>query len=99
EDDISQSELSARVSVSQSTTIAALRKLEQQDLVTLTRDERDRRSIRVGLTEKGRSLKEEMLPRVEEINKILLHGLSDEEASELLRLLRKVGDNARANAS
>ena len=97
EDDISQSELAARVSVSQPTTIAALRKIEQQGLATLIRDERDKRSIRVSLTAKGRALKEEMLPKVEQINKILLRDLSDREVSELLRLLRKVGENALAN--
>ncbi len=97
EDDITQSELSARLSVSQPTTLAALRKLEQQGLITLTKDTEDKRSIRVALTKKGRALKEELLPQVEEINHMLLKGMKKKDIAELLRLLEIIGHNAQQN--
>ncbi len=97
EDNITQSDLSGWLSVSQPTTLAALRKLQRQKLVTLKKDKDDKRSIRVCLTAEGRALKEEMLPHVEEINYMLLKGLKKSEITELLRLLQVIGRNARQN--
>lgn len=97
EDNITQSTLSARLSISAPTTLAALRKLEREKLIKLTQDTKDKRSIRVTLTKKGRDLQHQLLPQVEEINHLLLRGLSKKEIAELLRMLEVVGRNAQSS--
>lgn len=94
EDELSQRELTARVGLRQPTTVAAVRTMERLGLVRLKRDGADKRKLCICLTEKGKSLREKLLPDVIELNeKIALRDFTDKEAAELKRLLSKMHRN------
>ena len=97
EDGVSQAALAERVGASQPTTLAALRKLAGLGLVALKDDRADRRKFRVMLTAKGRALHEVLIPRVAEINGVVLRGLSPSEVNELRRMLKLIQKNANAD--
>jgi len=73
-DGVSQREIAEMVGLTQPTAWAALRKLEAQKMVDLQPDSEDKRKVLVFLTDKGRSLEEVLLPRVEHINEVALGG-------------------------
>lgn len=98
EDDVSQASLADRVGASQPTTLAALRKLADQGLVVLRDDRADKRRLRVMLTPKGRALHAVLIPRVKEINAVVLNGLTAREVNELRRMLKLIQNNAKADA-
>jgi DNA-binding MarR family transcriptional regulator len=99
EDGVSQRVLADRVGASQPSTLAALRKLSDQGLVTILTDASDRRRQCVRLTAKGRALRGKLLPRVAEINAVALAGLTALEIAALRRMLARVQANAaRENA-
>jgi DNA-binding MarR family transcriptional regulator len=93
---ISQGDLAKRVNTSQPTTNAALRKLQEMGLVVLENDPDDGRRWTVNLTKKGRELEESVLPAMAEINRILMNGLTKEQASELRRMLQLLQANAES---
>ncbi|MEM8916973.1 MAG: MarR family transcriptional regulator, partial [Pseudomonadota bacterium] len=62
EDGLTQRELSYRVGMMEPTTVTALNGMERKDLVRRVRNPRDRRKINIFLTDKGRSLEDELLP-------------------------------------
>ena len=95
-DGVIQRELTEYVGLMQPTTVAALRSMQEQGLVRMEPDKTDRRSIRIFLTKEGRRLKPKLLPKVAEINKIVLNGVSTEDRSVFLRVLKKIHDNVAA---
>lgn len=97
EDGMSQREIADRVGMSKPTTLAALRKLERLKLVELKPDATDGRRVQVFLTKKGRALEGELLPNVEEINTIVLRGLTKADVKELRRMLSTIQANAAAS--
>lgn len=97
EDGVSQAALAERVGASQPTTLAALRKLAAQGLVALKDDRTDRRKFRVVLTAKGRALRSVLIPRVAEINGVVLRGLATHEVNQLRRMLKIIQKNAKAD--
>ncbi len=96
EEGLSQRELSMRVRTTEPTTASALRVLERNGLVRRIRNESDRRSINVHLTERGRDLKQELLPIVLEINTAAQEGLSPEEIRVVKRLTGRMRENVAA---
>jgi MarR family transcriptional regulator, organic hydroperoxide resistance regulator len=96
-DDISQRQLARRVCASPPTTLAALRVLRKKGFITFKNDREDRRRHRVALTERGRALRDKLIPRVAEINAIALSGLSKRDVEELRRMLWRVKENAERN--
>jgi MarR family transcriptional regulator, organic hydroperoxide resistance regulator len=95
-DGVIQRELTDYVGLMQPTTVAALRSMERLRLVRMEKDKTDRRSIRIFLTKEGRRLKTKLLPKVAEINKIALRGISKEDCELFLSLLKKIHGNAAA---
>jgi MarR family transcriptional regulator, organic hydroperoxide resistance regulator len=99
-DGISQRELTERVGVMQPNTVSALQTMLKAGWVTITRGEMDRRRTLVRLTPKGRRLMRRLLPEIREVVRpILLEGFSEREEAELRRLLNKVCDNVRRQAT
>ena len=97
EDGLTQKELSHRVDDLQPSSAAALRLLEQSELVRLEKDPRDKRKVRIFLTGKGRA-KRRVLREVEEVNeRIVLAGFSAEDASQLKDFLRRIRANVAAH--
>lgn len=67
-----------------------LQKLEKEGYVTKRPDEYDLRATRVTLTDKGRTLDEQMRKTIYEEDEIALSNLTDNERETLTRLLAKV---------
>ncbi|EDM67068.1 transcriptional regulator, MarR family [Moritella sp. PE36] len=90
EEGVTQSEISAKSKVENSTTTRTIDKLEKLGLVERRTDPNSRRSFRIYLTEQGLALKETLLPIPMAINKELLSSLEETEQKEMLRLLQKM---------
>ena len=90
EEGVTQSEISAKSKVENSTTTRTIDKLEKLGLVERRTDPNSRRSFRIYLTEQGLALKETLLPIPMAINKKLLSSLEEAEQKEMLRLLQKM---------
>lgn len=93
QDGISQGELSKRAATSAPTTMAALNKMKASGLVTVRDDPADGRRLIVSLTPKGRRLEGILLPRLAELNKVLMRGLKKSEVADLRRMLRVIQAN------
>jgi len=93
EEGLSQRELSRRVGTTEPTTASVLRLLEKNGLVRRVRNRRDRRTMNIYPTARGRTLKNELLAMAISINDIATAGLSDDELQTLKRLLRAVKAN------
>ena len=96
EEGLSQRELSRRVRTTEPTTVSALRLLERNGLIRRVRNTRDRRTINIFLTPKGRALEQTLVPGMFEMNRIATAGLSRAEVDEAFRLLVKMRDNVAA---
>ncbi len=93
---MSQRELSRRVGTTEPTTVSALRLLERNGLIRRQRNEKDRRTINIFLTETGSALKKDLLPYALEVNAVATAGLTPEEITQLRGILSKIRDNLAA---
>lgn len=84
------SELSQRMLRVNSNTTAMIDHLEAKGLVKREPDQKDRRVIRVKLTEAGEKLREKVVPKQNAFIRELLTPLTDFEATALTALLEKV---------
>lgn len=92
-DGVTQRELSQHLGAVEPTAVTALEQMERRGLVWRGRDAGDRRRRIVYLTEKGKELKNKLLPCAVEVNEIALEGFSAEEVQNLRHLLLKVKSN------
>ncbi|WP_019616904.1 MarR family winged helix-turn-helix transcriptional regulator [Psychromonas ossibalaenae] len=90
EEGINQSEIAKKSKVENSTTTRTLDKLVALGLVERRDDPHSRRAFRIYLTDKGRALKEVLLPIPVAVNQDLLNTLDDDEQKEMIRLLQKL---------
>jgi len=91
EDGLSQRELSQRVGMMEPTTASALNNMERKGFVRRLRNRADRRIVNVFLTERGRQLREHLLPLAAEVNRVALRDVSGEELMRLRAILTKLG--------
>lgn len=96
ENGLTQRQLSERVQTTNATTTNALRLMERDGYVTRQRDSHDRRTVRVFYTRKSRTLHDEILPFIGELNNIALQGLSHEQVSRARGLFTHIRGNLRA---
>jgi len=71
----------------------AVRQMQQLDLVTIAREQQDKRKRRIFLTGRAKALKRTLLPDVERLNDVALRNFTDQERAELSRLLAKLYRN------
>ena len=90
EDGLSQRELSARTGMGDNTTVSAMRSLEKLGAIRRIRDPEDARRRLVYLTTRGKRMQAQLLPLAVEVNTIAAAGLSDEELTELARMIHLV---------
>jgi DNA-binding MarR family transcriptional regulator len=88
--------LSERTSIEVSTLSRVVDGLEQRGLARRRREERDARSVRVGLTEAGAALTDRLIPVAREYELIATAGLTPGEIDLLKALLRRVYANMAA---
>mgnify|MGYP000185407002 CR=1 FL=1 len=74
----SQRELSEKVGIAESTTVAAIKVLERRGLVLSINEKSDRRRKNVILTEAGRDLVTALLPQARLVYMIAMEGISEE---------------------
>lgn len=74
-----------------STVSSALDKLQKQGLIHRSLDENDWRSIRVGPTEAGLALRDDVLATIEALNREFAASFAPEEWEALLSFLKKLG--------
>ena len=99
EEGLNQRQLSQRVGTTEPTTASVLRLLEKNGLVQRIRNKKDRRTINVFPTQKGRELKNELLNMAIGINEIASNGFSDHDLKEVKRLMRAMKTNLDADAN
>lgn len=85
-----QRELSRKVAIEDATMVRTLDRMEKDDLVRRERNLRDRREIRVFLTEKGWGLRDTLVPEAIAGNRVASRGLSEAEQRQLLDLLSRM---------
>lgn len=68
EDGLTQRELSRRVHVQETTTVAVIKEMESEGLIRRTRDRDDRRKYAVYLTPKGQRITKRLLPVAKSVN-------------------------------
>jgi DNA-binding MarR family transcriptional regulator len=93
EEGLSQRELSQRVGTTEPTTASALRLLERKGLVRRVRNRKDRRTINLSPTPKGRNLKNELLTMAIRINDVATEGLTPDDLAAIKRLMQAMKAN------
>jgi DNA-binding MarR family transcriptional regulator len=90
EDGLSQSELSARSQIDRTTMGGIIDRLEKEGLVSRADHPDDRRAFQVFLSEKGRTLEEELSAAANHVLERVNAPLTLEEQKTLIRLLQKI---------
>lgn len=97
---IDQATLAGLIAYDRTTITGVVDRLMQKGLVERMVSDRDRRARVLRITEEGLRVLQEVEPAVEKAQRIMLDGLTGDEAEEFLRLLRKattaVNDLSRA---
>ena len=89
----SQRALSEAVGTTEPTTASVLRMLEKNGLIRRTRNQQDRRTINIFLTENGLEIKRELLLMAMGVNETATRGLSQHDIEEIKRLMRAMSAN------
>jgi DNA-binding MarR family transcriptional regulator len=87
-------EIGAKMMVTVSNLTGIVDRLEEKKLVSRKRDERDRRVVRVVLTEKGAKLYKSTIPLFEKSISAIFAALDKIQQKELSALLRKLNHDA-----
>ncbi|MBY5941790.1 MarR family transcriptional regulator [Halomonas sp. DP5N14-9] len=95
---LTQRELSEQAGVMEPTTFTALKAMEAKGLIERRQLNGNRKNIHIYLTQKGRDLKEILVPLAEEVNDIAIQGVDDDDLRATRRTLLKIISNlAEAN--
>jgi DNA-binding MarR family transcriptional regulator len=91
-DGISQAELARVVAIEPPTMVRTIDRMVRDGLVTRDRDPADGRISRINLTDRGRSLRDQLVPMAVAVNAANLGRLTAGEGRTLRRLLAKLVD-------
>jgi DNA-binding MarR family transcriptional regulator len=91
-DGMTQAELSRVVAIEPPTMVRTIDRMVRDGLVTRERDPRDARISRIMLTDRGRSLRDELVPKAAAVNAANLQRLTPQEGRTLRRLIAKLLD-------
>lgn len=89
-DGMSQAELSREIAIEPPTMVRTIDRMVRDGLVTRVPDPADRRVTRINLTERGRALRAELVPKAAAVNARNLGRMTEREGRTLRRLLRKL---------
>ncbi len=90
---LSQRKLADEMGITPPSMTVALKKLESRGFILKEADERDQRSFRICLTDKGKECMEEIKEIAKDIEILLLKGISDEEKMFMKRLILEMRKN------
>ncbi len=86
---VDQITLAGLIAYDRTTITGVIDRLVQKGLVLRETSSRDRRARELKVTDEGRKVLRKITPAVEAAQRTMLRGLTDKEAAELMRLLRK----------
>jgi MarR family transcriptional regulator for hemolysin len=86
----SQKDLCEMVGVEQPTLARTLQRMKRDGLIKIIKDKKDKRIVRIFLTEKGRELESDMKIEFDIIKDDILHDLTEEEQECLDKMLNRV---------
>ena len=89
-DGLSQAELARMVAIEPPTMVRTIDRMARDGLVTREPDPADRRITRIYLTDRGRALRDVLVPRAVAVNEANLARLTKSEGQALHRLLAKL---------
>ncbi|MBI4303025.1 MAG: MarR family transcriptional regulator [Chloroflexi bacterium] len=93
---LSMNELSKAMSVDNSTMTRMVDQLVDKGLVYRKPDEKDRRLVRIGLTEKGKELHRDLEAELENFYQAALDGISEEERLGIIHSLEQLNNAIKA---
>lgn len=93
QDGRNQEEISEKLKIDKGTTARALKKLEEQGFITRVKDEYDKRSNKVYLTNKAKEIRENVFDVLRDWNNMISKSLTEEEEETMEKLLEKVCNN------
>ena len=93
EDGQTQTEIAERILKDRTNLTRMLDVMEREKLVERRPHEKDRRSYRIYLTMKGRTLKEKLIPIAVEINEASIQGWSVKDKKAFTRLINIINKN------
>jgi len=93
DDGLTQRELSRLIGVSEPTAAQQLKKMEANQLISRQPSTSDRRKIHVHLTQKGRALRQKLIPYALEVNAAATEGIDMQDLDHLRRTLEKILHN------
>ncbi|MEJ5083468.1 MULTISPECIES: MarR family winged helix-turn-helix transcriptional regulator [unclassified Ochrobactrum] len=88
-----QKELAEVLEIENATMVRLIDGLERQAFVERQAVEGDRRAKRIVMTEEGKALAQQVVDLAAEVRVDLLEGISDEELSTTLKVMRKMSDS------
>jgi DNA-binding MarR family transcriptional regulator len=91
-DGMSQAELSRVVAIEPPTMVRTIDRMVRDGLVVRRPDASDARVSRIHLTERGRTLRDGLVPKAVAVNERTLGRFTEVEGRTLVRLLSKLGD-------
>ena len=89
-DGMSQAELSRLVAIEPPTMVRTIDRMVRDGLVTRSPDPNDGRAVLISLTDRGRALRDDLVPRAVAVNEAALARLTAREAAMLPGILRKL---------
>jgi homoprotocatechuate degradation regulator HpaR len=87
--------LSERTLISSPSMVGVIDRLESRNIVTRTRDPSSRRSVQIQVTEKGKALYKEILPKVERLYERMMQGISDEQWQQVQETLETINQHTK----
>lgn len=92
-DDVYQRDIESFFKLRRSTVSSQLNTLEKKGLLQRVPVAHDARLKKLILTQDGLAVSSQVMHILAEMNRLLVHGLSEEEVAQLSRLLRKIEEN------
>jgi DNA-binding MarR family transcriptional regulator len=89
-DGMSQAELSQVVAIEPPTMVRTIDRMVRDGFVSRSTDPKDARVSRIYLTDRGRALRDDLIPKAIAVNAATLGRLTAREGNELRRLLAKL---------
>ena len=90
QDGQTQRELSRQVAVDDASMVHSIDRMERDGLVRRVRNEHDRRQINIFLTEKGRALRDQLIPCALAGNAVATQGFTEAEQHQVSALLHRM---------
>jgi DNA-binding MarR family transcriptional regulator len=95
EEGLSQKEIATQLNIQPPTVAVSIRRLEKSGWITRETDSKDKRISRVFITEAGRKIVNEVNYTINEMDKVVISGISEAELCLLRRILIQLIQNLR----